>query len=135
MSKFESDKISINCPAEKIFTFLSDFNNFGKLMPEQVTDWKATEETCSFSIQGMAQLAMKITEKTPFSKLVYSSESPSPFEFTLEMNLGTVSDNQCTSQIIFNANINTMMNMMLQRPLQNFVNLLNQKLKQTFETI
>jgi hypothetical protein len=134
MTKYESDKISINCPAEKIFTFLSDFNNFGKLMPEQATNWKATQDTCSFSIQNMAQLAMRITEKTPFSKLVYSSESPSPFEFTLTTNLEIIADNQCTSMIVFDANINPMMNMMLQRPLQNFVNILNQKLKQTFET-
>ena len=133
MTNFESEKITINCSAEKIFNFLSDFNNFGKLMPEQVTNWKSTEDTCSFTIQGMAELAMKITEKTPFSKIVYSSENPSPFEYTLEMNIGIVNETQCTSVINFHANINPMMKMMLQRPLENFVNILNQKLKETFE--
>jgi hypothetical protein len=133
MVEIESDKISIKCSSEKIFNFLSDFNNFGKLMPEQVTNWKATEDTCSFSIQGMAELAMKITDKTPTTRIVYSSESPSPFNFTLVINLGNISESECSSLIAFNADINPMMKMMLQRPLQNFVNILNQKLKETFE--
>ena len=104
-------------------------------MPEQITNWKSTQDNCSFNIQGMAELAMKITEKTAFSKIVYSSESPSPFEFFLIINMETIEAEKCTSQILFDAKINSMMQMMLQRPLQNFVNILNQKLKDTFEKI
>jgi hypothetical protein len=133
MGKISSDKLNIKCSSEKIFTFLSDFNNFGKLMPEQVTNWKATQDACSFSIQGLADLAMKITERIPHSKLVYSSESPSPFEYSLSINLCNISQNECSSELVFDANINNVMMMMVTRPLQNFVNILNQKLRETFE--
>ena len=63
MTRIESDKVTVNKTSEEIYTFLSNFNNFQKLMPEQVTNWQSTEEDCSFTIAGMASLGMKIVEK------------------------------------------------------------------------
>ena len=37
----------MNKTAKEVFDFLSDFNNFQKLMPEQVVDWKSTADECS----------------------------------------------------------------------------------------
>ena len=141
MTNFESDKVIISCVSEKIFSFLSDFNNFGKLMPEQITNWKATQDTCSFTIQGMAELSMKISERSPQTtvdspqKIVYSSDKGNPFEYSLNIQLNEAVTGQTTSQVIFSAEINAMLKMMLQRPLQNFVNILNLKLKETFDTV
>jgi hypothetical protein len=134
MTDFESDKLTINCSSEKIFNFLSDFNNFGKLMPEQISNWKATEDTCSFTIQGMAELSMRISEKNPFSKIVYSSDKVNPFDYNLTILLSDT-DNKTLSQVIFSAELSTMLKMMLQRPLQNFVNILNTKLKEQCEAL
>ena len=63
MATFKSDKITIQKSQEDIYAFLSDFNNFEKLMPEQVTNWQSTDESCSFTIQGMADLKMKMERK------------------------------------------------------------------------
>ncbi len=134
MTDFQSDKVIINSSSERVFTFLSDFNNFGKLMPEQITNWKATQDNCSFTIQGMAELSMLISEKTPFSKIVYGSDKVNPFAYSLSILLDESVSNQTTSQIVFSAELNTMLKMMLQRPLQNFVNILNLKLKETIES-
>ena len=46
MTRIESDKVTVNKTSEEIYTFLSNFNNFQKLMPEQVTNWQSTEEDC-----------------------------------------------------------------------------------------
>ena len=53
MTRIESDKVEVAKSAEEVFNFLSDFNNFSKLMPEQVTDWVSDTDTCSFNIKGM----------------------------------------------------------------------------------
>ena len=37
-------------------------------MPSQVTNWKATEDECSFTLNGMASIGMKIVEKAPHYK-------------------------------------------------------------------
>ena len=56
MTRIESETATVQKSAEHIFNFLSNFNNFEKLMPEQVTNWQSTEEECSFTISGMASL-------------------------------------------------------------------------------
>lgn len=132
MATFKSDKITINKSQEEIYVFLSDFDNFEKLMPEQVTNWKSTNENCSFTIQGMADLAMKIGDRTEFSKVTYVSDGNKPFAF--DMNTDIIANgNNSETQITLNANLNPMLKMMASRPLQNFVNLLVNKLKEILE--
>ena len=63
MTRLESDKVTVNKAAQEVYNFLSDFNNFGHLMPEQIADWKSTADECSFTIKGMASQGMKIIEK------------------------------------------------------------------------
>ena len=133
MTSFKSDKITINKPAEEIFVFLSDFNNFEKLMPEQVTNWRATKENCSFTIQGMADLAMKMGQRTEFTTVTYISDGNKPFAFDLNTYFNAVDAHKTETQIILNADLNPMLKMMAGRPLKNFVNLLVNKLKEVSE--
>jgi hypothetical protein len=127
--RIESDKSQINKPASEIFSFLSNFNNFQKLMPEQVTNWQSTENDCTFTIQGMATIGMKIVDKTPNSLIKISSSGKVPFDFTLNIHLAETSPGQTTGQLIFESSLNPMMAMMVEKPLRNFFNLLAGKLK------
>jgi len=133
MTKIQSNPIEIQSSAKTIFAFLSDFNNFGKLMPPQIVDWQCTTDSCSFTIQNMATLAMRIKERTEPNKLIIASETPSPFPFELICELEEVTENSCRSTIRLHAEMNMMLAMMAKNPLQNFVNLLNEQLKKTFE--
>ena len=129
----KSDKKEILRPREEIFHFLNDFNNFEKLMPEQITDWAATKENCSFEISGMATIELRITEiKEPeFQKI--ESEGKSPFPFSLLTNLDAI-DPQNTSVVFeIDADINPMMSMMVKKPLQNIVDIMTDKLKEHME--
>jgi hypothetical protein len=133
MSTINSDKILISRSNSVVFNFLSDFNNFGKLMPEQVTDWNSTADTCSFTISGMASLSMRMTLRQEFDKIVMSSEGKTPFAFELICHLHGISDETTEAQIIFEADLSPMISMMASRPLQNFVNILVNKLKEYAE--
>jgi carbon monoxide dehydrogenase subunit G len=128
MTRLESDKVTINKPAAEIYNFLSDFNNFGHLMPEQVSDWKSTADECSFTIKGMASLGMKITEKSPNSFIKIARNGKAPFDFNLLVN---IEDNGSDSnvQLLFDAELSPMLKMMASRPLTNFLNLLVNRLK------
>jgi len=130
LSRIESNIAEINNSPEKVFNFLSDMNNFGKLMPEQVINWKSTVDNCSFTIKGMTDLSMKISEKTPNTKVVYIPDGKVPFNFSLNINLQNPKENLCIAQIIFDAELNAMMEMLASKPLQNFVNMLAAKLKE-----
>ena len=63
MVNIKSDKKEIHSPAGIVFSFLSDFNNFQDLMPEQIVNWKSENDSCSFTIKGMSDINMKIKEK------------------------------------------------------------------------
>ncbi len=129
ITKIESEKVEVNNSSENIFNYLSDFNNFKQLMPPQVTNWTSTTEDCSFTINGMATIGMKIIDKTPFTKITISSNGKVPFEFKLFVLItGTVA-NSCIGQLVFESELNMMMKMMVEKPLTNFFNMLAQKMK------
>lgn len=129
MTKIESDKVEINNSASAVFNYLSDFNNFQKLMPPQVTNWTSTTDECSFTINGMATIGMKIIEKTPSTQITISSNGKVPFEFKLFVFLTEKDANNCIGQLVFESDLNPMMKMMVVKPLGNFFNMLAQKMK------
>lgn len=128
--KIESEKSEINKPAAEIFSFLSDFNNFQKLMPPQITNWESTADKCSFTINGMADIGMKIVEKKPNSQIKISSNGKVPFDFILTIHLTETTPSQTIGQIVFESELNPMMAVMVEKPLRNFFNMLAGKMKE-----
>src|SRR6476646_7572774 len=100
-TKLESEKVEIGNSAQNIFNYLSDFKNFEKLMPSQVTNWQSTSDECSFTINGMATIGMKIVEKTPFSKITITSNGKVPFEFKLFVFIEEKGPSSCSGQLVF----------------------------------
>lgn len=133
MADFKSEQKTINRTAADIYGFLSDFTNFEHLMPEQITNWQATENNCSFTIQGMADVAMRMEEKIPDRKIFVVSEGKVPFEFNMTFNMNEENENSTKVDLMIDASINPMMVMMVKRPLSNLVNIMVDKLKEYME--
>ena len=129
LTKLESDKVEIPNSSQNIFNSLSDFRNFEKLMPAQVTNWQATEDECTFTINGMANIGMKIIEKTPSSKISITSNGKVPFEFKLFVLINETDASNCIGQLVFESDLNPMLKMMVEKPLGNFFNMLAHKMK------
>jgi len=128
MTRLESHEVVIKQSPQKVFEFLSDFNNYQSLMPDQVTDWKSSNEACSFTIKGMASLGMAIDSTTPNSEIKIRKDGKAPFDFFLTGKIGE-SDNPETSklQLIFDADLNPFLKMVAEKPLTNFLNMLVDK--------
>jgi len=133
MTIFQSPELTISQSPQAIFSFLGDFRNFEKLLPEQVINWQATEVQCSFKIQGMAEFAMHMGEKRSYSFVKYESESPSSISFFIEFTIQEESNDASKVKVDLHADLNPMLKMMASRPLKNFVNLLADKLKEVME--
>ena len=127
--KLESEIVEIENSAENIFTYLSDFKNFEKLMPPQVTNWTATTDECSFTINGMATIGMKIVEKFSPVKICITSHGKVPFEFKLYVLITVIDPSRCKGQLTFDSEMNPMIKMMVEKPLGNFFNMLAKKMK------
>jgi hypothetical protein len=130
LTKIQSDVVECNKSAEHIFDYLSNFNNFEKLMPPQVTNWKADTEECSFTINGMATIGMKIIDKQRPTLITISSHGKVPFDFKLFVVITPMTENTCTGQLKFESELNMMVKMMVEKPLGNFFNMLAQKMKE-----
>ncbi|MFM8432015.1 MAG: SRPBCC family protein [Bacteroidota bacterium] len=128
MTRIESEKVMVAKSAKEIYEFLSDFNNFEKLMPEQVTNWNSSTEECSFTVAGMASLGMKLIEKNPFSLIKAGKHGNAPFDFMLSCHINE-KGNQSEVGLVFEADLNPMLKMMAERPLTNFINMLVNKMK------
>ncbi len=128
--KIKSDPKELNKSAKSVFEFLTDFRNFEKLMPEQIDNWQADVETCSFEIKGMANIQLRMVEKKAPEFLKIVAEGKTPFPFFLMTRLQKKSENLTESSFEIDADVNPVMSMMVKRPLENLVNIMNDKLKE-----
>lgn len=132
--KFTGNPQTVNASKERVFEFLSDFNNFEKLMPDQVTDWKSDSDRCTFTIQGMTTITLVYKSKEPFHTLEVVPEGKTPIKFNLLLKLfDSENDPGKTTGIIeIDAELNAMMAMIARRPLENLVNVMAEKLNGVF---
>jgi hypothetical protein len=127
MDTFRSPEVIVNKSAENLFDEISDLNNLKNIMPSAIKDFKSTETSCSFKMQGMPELTLKITEKTKFSKISLTAiDSQAPF--TLDC-LITEKGEQCQAKLVINAELNMMMKMMIEKPLNRFLDVLANKMQ------
>jgi len=131
--RIESEKAIINCPPQKVFDFLTNFDNFELLLPDQVENWQSTGDSCSFEVKGLAKLGLRITSKTPFTEIKMIGEGKLPFGFTLETFIRQTTPEQCQVHMVIDADMNPFIAMMAEKPLQNFVDMILPRLKKEME--
>lgn len=119
----EGKPATINKDIISVYNFLTDFNNFGSLMPDQVTNWKSNKDSSSFTIQGMANVQLKFSEKLPHTLIKIVPEGKVPFSFGLIIKLSE-QENNTIAKVEVDAQLNPMMAMMAKRPLENLVNVM-----------
>ena len=128
MTEIKSKKVDLEKSNKTVFEFLSDLNNFARLLPsEKIENVATTTDTCHFDIKGMAHIGLKITEKIPFQKIHLIADGKTPFDFQLDIFIEE-QPNGSAAQLIFNAEINAFMKMIVEKPLTNFFNMLADKL-------
>lgn len=134
MTSIESKKTNINSNCEAVYNFLSNFNNFRNLVPDQISNWESSENYCSFTISSLSDFKLRIVEKIPFSKIMIISDTEIPFSFNIICFLEDAADKaKCTAKIAVNAELSPMLSMFATKPLQTFVDTLALKLSEYFK--
>jgi hypothetical protein len=133
-TEINSPQTLVPAPQAEVYQFLGNFNNFANLMPEQVTNWKSTDDTCSFTIQGMGEFGLKMVERIPSSRISIepSMDKPLPITFMLICLLAEMPESKTEALIKIETEMPPMIAMMAGRPLQNLVNVLAQRLQEHF---
>ena len=109
---------------QQIYTFITDFNNFKKLIPEdKVTDWESTSDQCSFHVDPVGKVGIRMAEKEPFS-LVKITTIPelSTYNFIIWFQLKQVGTEDTRIKITVEPQVNQIIQSMIKSPLKQFVN-------------
>lgn len=118
-------------PAQKIYNFISDFRNFNNFIPaETVSDWTAEKEECTFRIDLLGKVGMKIDEKEA-DKMVKIVSDPgiSQYNFNLWIQIKELAENDCRIKITIEPKINAVLLGMVKGQLKNFVDSLVQEIE------
>lgn len=132
MAHFESKQVSIKQDAIATYLYLADFRNFGTVMPDQIKDWKATEDTCSFTIPNMATIAMRYKDKIEGERLSIVPETGTPLPFELICEFDAQTESSARIKVSIDAELNPLLSMMASKPMQNLVDLIAQQIERKF---
>ncbi len=119
MTTFESSLKTISVPRSPVFVFLSDIKNFESLVPEgSVKNFVVINNSCRFSLDGLGEIGVRLASANPDHTIIYESEDSRPFRFDLIIDLNEQHDQSTLMKLTFRAELNMMMKMMVQKPLE-----------------
>ena len=102
---------------ETVFNFFADLRNISKLVPPDVEDWHATEDTCSFTAKGQ-RMSLKIVDREPFKTIKIQGDDGSPYKFTLWLQIKNITAYETAVRIVVRAELNMVMRAAVKKPLQ-----------------
>jgi len=123
----------VNLSAAKLFELAGSCQNLARYLSEQVKDFSATEDTCTFTIENIATVTLKILEKTPFTYIRYVADNDKNIPLFLELKLSAVSENETDIEAEMDIDLPIFLKPMLQAPLKRFVEALSEKIKTDVE--
>lgn len=114
-------------PQAEFFTFLSDLNNLGNLLPSSVSGFESDGKSCSFKLSGLGTIKLEKKEELAPEKIVLQTKDEKPFPVFLHIRLEPHSEG-CMVHMDVDAKINPFMRMMVEKPLEKFLNELLQSI-------
>jgi len=127
--KFSNSPALVKLPANKLFELTGNCKNFPQYLSEQAKDIHATEDSCSFILENIAKISLKILEKKPCSLVRFVAENDKNIPLFIDFNFAEVSENETNMEISLDIDIPIFLRPMLQKPLERFVEILSQKVK------
>ncbi len=115
----ESSTAIVESPLEEVFEKLTKASTYKRLMPDDASFRISDESHFSFKLGSMPVIPLKMERQTPHSQIVLAADGGNvPFE--LQANLSMVEENT-QIQLVFSGDINPMMQMMVKKPLTQFL--------------
>ncbi len=113
----ESKELEIPKSAENTYNYILHLPNIENLLPrDKISEFKATDTTFGFKIQGGFQVELELVEKTEFSKVTFKTTESNNLHFTLDILLDDLGAS-CKAKQVCTADINKFMRMMVEKPL------------------
>ncbi len=117
MLTLKSQEFALTASSERVLDFLSDTKNYALLLPaNQTSDFQYTPTQFSFKAAGQVHLSLE--KQTATTQLLhFKGLSTNPFAFDLFVHLQQQGE-QTTGHIEIKADLNMMLKMLVEKPLQ-----------------
>lgn len=126
--ELESEKVRVQKSQQELFNFLTDVENYEKIMPESKEKFEVkSKDTFAFALKGMPEIQLQIKETRSPEFIVLGSTSDK-FNFSLDVVIEKAGENESLAQLFFHGKFNSMMSMMVKGPLKKFINSLSENL-------
>ena len=123
----ESSSTLVSLHINEVFEQLIQASTYERLLPEEANFQSKDEKQFSFKLSGMPVIALKIGRETAFNEVVLVADGGNiPFELTIMLS---EVDSQTKIQIKFDGTLNAMMQMMVKKPLTNFIETLTDNIE------
>lgn len=120
--EFESRVGRLSCRTDEVYNFATDIRNFEQFIPEgNIRNLQVANDSCSFQVPPLGSINVRITEKEPYSRVVFSGDALQKNEFTLTLNLTENEQKLATVRLLMKADLNPILKMMAAKPLEQFL--------------
>lgn len=123
----EGRKIVVNKSVNTLVEMLKSPEDYKNLMPDSLQSFEVRDNGFKFSLKGMPEIALKIEEVS--DKAVVLKSASSSLDFELKGLMNALNENQTEVQLLFEGKFNPFIKMMVEKPLQNFINSLSDNLE------
>lgn len=135
----------ITAPSERIFSFLSDFEQVSALfenasdrisdaekqkISEHIENFSADKDSCKFSIKNFGTTGLTIVDREPHKTIKYKADSSSPVPVTLWIQLIEVTPEDTRIRLTLHTELSMMMKVMVKNKLDKGINQLADMLTQ-----
>ncbi len=131
--QLETEKVNCTANAETIFNHLNGkFDHYKDIMPDDVETFVADDTSFVFGMKGVPEIRLVDKENVPNERIVLTAAS-SKLDFDLTLHLEGSSEGT-EAWFTFEGDFNPMMQMMIKKPLQTFIDKLIHKLGERFSS-
>ncbi|MNK35258.1 hypothetical protein D3C87_537790 [compost metagenome] len=124
----EGRKIIVNKSSSELAGMLKNPEDYKDLMPDGLQKFETSADGFKFGLKGMPEIALKIDNVS--DKEVVLKSASSSLDFALTGNMNPLNETQTEVQLLFEGKFNPFIKMMVEKPLQNFINSLTDKIEQ-----
>ena len=119
-TNFKSQEVIAKLNSKDLFVKFTDLNNLKDYLPSDVEEFESNADNCSFKIESLPKMSLKIKEKQAYNKIAFESiKSQIPFNMFCH-----ISENDKNSSKVFieiKMELNFMMKMLVQKPINIFL--------------
>ncbi len=125
MTRFDSRKAIVNYSPEVVYRFVSDMRNFRRFIPlDTFSDIDFRENSCSFKVNPVGPVSIRLKEKNMFSRIVFSGNAIMQNDFDMILSLQESPGNNSEIKLSFEAEMNPLLQMAASEPLNKFLDTL-----------